>query len=163
MSQFLFPVLLCEGSEESIQQVFLGCNFSRVVWYGSPLSLRTEFFDPSDVNHWLEACLQTGIDHPHVMKELTCSIVITLYVIWYVRNQVIFQGVTRMLLVPQCSRQSLSEYILHDTEQPKLSPATEFGCRIELPLFFFKLGWIASCIYQFPGQRSGEITLSNVS
>ena len=90
----LIPITcqFCQSTKENETHLFSLCPFVRAVRFGSQLTLWPDFISPQNEVDQLKSCLIARFKYPHVTFQLTCPIAITLYVIWYIRNKVIFQN-----------------------------------------------------------------------
>lgn len=83
---------MCNDEEESLNHLFLKCHFSRAVWHGSNLEIRTSESFNLSIKLWVEVCVLQNGPRKHDRMGILQSLFITLWSIWNHRNLVLHQG-----------------------------------------------------------------------
>ncbi|KAF7835872.1 ribonuclease H [Senna tora] len=81
---------LCDA-KESMNHVFLLCQFPRAVWFGTHLSLRVDLIPNGDVIGWLTHLFEVSGTQQQDLTFLS-FICIILHSIWYLRNKRLMEG-----------------------------------------------------------------------
>lgn len=79
---------LCGLDEETIEHLFLNCNFAQRVWRASNLVLEFSIGTPVGFSVWFSAWINEAPD-----KEVIRHSIFILWAIWRVRNDVLFKSV----------------------------------------------------------------------
>lgn len=78
---------LCTAIEpETLEHMFMRCEWSKRCWFSSMLSLRMDTIS-EELRPWWESLLSTGD------PEITGQVALIAWAIWKQRNEVIYQGV----------------------------------------------------------------------
>ena len=70
---------------------FFQYDFVRIIWFSSPLSLRTDLLQPHDGKYRLHQCLMKGMQDNMFNFHTTYPVAFILYAIWYTRNRIVFR------------------------------------------------------------------------
>lgn len=88
----IFQCPFCDYLGESTDHIFRGCDFSKSIWFGIPLSLRMDCIREGDIIEWLEvqcsSCLSKGEEGVLLLKWIFT----TLNMIWEARNDMLWRG-----------------------------------------------------------------------
>ena len=64
----------------------------QVVWFAAPLTIKSKHLHPQDILKCFDLMF-SQLDQNHKLpSELICDIIEIVVIVWYERNQVIFQG-----------------------------------------------------------------------
>jgi hypothetical protein len=104
----------CNKALETIDHVFLRCDWTRAVWFGSPLTLKGDRINREmSVHNWIREILINN------QKENIEIIIATFYHIWKARNMLVFQDKeVPVMTVVKLAVDSANEYIKHSTNKP---------------------------------------------
>jgi hypothetical protein len=108
----------CNKALETIDHVFLRCDWTRAVWFGSPLTLKGDRINREmSVHNWIREILINN------QKENIEIIIATFYHIWKARNMLVFQDKeVPVMTVVKLAVDSANEYIKHSTNKPQILP-----------------------------------------
>ncbi|KAF7821715.1 ribonuclease H [Senna tora] len=87
-SQIYTTCQMCDREEEeTLDNLFVRCPFARAIWFGSPMSFRTDLLNPQYLQRFIEDLLvDTGNDRLLVLA------MVLLNNIWEVRNKLYMEG-----------------------------------------------------------------------
>lgn len=83
---------MCNEEEESINLLFMHCPFTRSIWHGSNLEIRTSELCHNSVKQWVEACILQNEPRENVRMCFLQFIFTIPWSIWNYRNMVLHQG-----------------------------------------------------------------------
>lgn len=77
---------LCSQSIETISHLFIECEWSKQVWFGSCLRITFQYFDENKISFttWIPSITQTE------SEEIVQHVMVICYEIWLTRNKNIF-------------------------------------------------------------------------
>jgi ribonuclease HI len=106
----------CNKALETIDHVFLRCEWARAVWFGSPMTFNSDRINQeSSVQDWLIEILT------NTQKESIEYITATIYHIWKARNLLVFQDKEiPVMTVVQLALDSANDYIKLSTQRPQI-------------------------------------------
>jgi hypothetical protein len=78
--------LLCNSKIETINHIFLDCEWTKQVWFASPLTINFEHLQIKTLSDWLDYMMQNS------KAEDMQSIATILYSIWLARNEKVYNG-----------------------------------------------------------------------
>ncbi|PNX71213.1 ribonuclease H [Trifolium pratense] len=113
----------CNTSLETIDHVFMQCEWAKVVWFGSPMTIHFNTTDRhQSFSEWLSTMLKTK------NQECMAPIAALTYHIWRARNLLVFQdkNVPVMCVVQQAISSSIEYQTLgHPHRLPMCAAATQ--------------------------------------
>lgn len=83
-----------QQSSETLEHALLYCQWTRPVWFGLQLGVRSEYSHDTNIAQWLETQMEDiyNLPCPKAQKEFALtSLSTTLWGIWKSRNEAIFE------------------------------------------------------------------------
>jgi ribonuclease HI len=106
----------CNNALETIDHVFLRCEWAKAVWFGSPMTLNCDrIADESSFQDWL---ITTITSNCMGSSEYIIAII---YHIWKARNLLVFQDKNiPVMKVVQLAVESANEFLKHSNNTPQI-------------------------------------------
>ncbi|XP_045797923.1 uncharacterized protein LOC123892138 [Trifolium pratense] len=135
----------CHNGPETMEHIFLHCEWAHKAWFYSPLTINTNFIKEQNLCEWYTHMLTT-IDGEYIQ-----AITSIIYSLWHARNHKVFQGKEiPVKITVDKALQNLHEYKKHSSKRSlnhHASPISNIRHNINgwspSPLAYLKLNVIA--------------------
>ena len=81
----------CQEERETLDHLFLKCPFTRAVWLGSEITIRTDTLPYHTISDWISNWIERSQKENRI-KNCIPTLFVTLWCIWNHRNGIVFEG-----------------------------------------------------------------------